>query len=188
MLKQTSKNINSIKDGDEISLSLPVGSDTFDVTGIVHFNDSGDIVITANPFGNDNFSFTSGTVTIKRKNGTFDTNDLDIVIAGEGKSGEVSEEITDFQINIKDGNVTLTNAPTGLQSGTYAISEDNSFKITDSSGNVIALADDFTADDSAIITSSGDNTALAEAEEEVVEVEVPLLLLQKLKILVVTLV
>ena len=155
MQNQNTNYLSNIKDGDEISLSLPIGSDTFDVSGTAHINSNGDIVIDAKPFGNDNFSFTSGTVTIKRKNGKFDTSDLDISISGEGKFGEIK----DFEINIKDDKVTLVNAPTGLQSGTFAMSNEKPFKVLDSNGNVIALANSFTTDPSNLNTNPGANTS-----------------------------
>ena len=159
MLKQDSNYLTNIKSGEQIYLSIPVGNDTFSIYGKAHFNNQGDVVIEANPFGNSNFYLTDGTVTIKRKNGTFDAKDLDISISGVGKSQAGDEDVKDFNINISDDKVTLINAPTGLESGTYAIANDMSFQIVDSNGNAIALADNYTVAASGI-ESTGANTSV----------------------------
>ena len=157
MLKQDTNNLANIKNGDEISLSIPFGNDIFDVSGVAHFNKYGDIVIDADPFGNENFSFMDGTVTIKRKMGTFDTSDLDISISGVGKHGDTTENISDLMINIKDDSVTINNAPDWLENGTFELSDDLSFEVAKSSGNVVNLAKNYNVDSSAVKNTTNNN-------------------------------
>lgn len=125
MLEQVVSQLNNVKAGDKISLTLPIGNDTLAVTGTATIDSNGNIVIKADSITSGSVSITNGTLTIERENGVLNSKDINIHIDGTCKD----EKINDFNINIKDGEVTLSGAPTGIKEGTFDIN-DSKLKVT----------------------------------------------------------
>ena len=135
MIEQVVEQLNNVNNGDKISLTLPIGNDTLAITGTAYIDESGNVVIDADSMSSESVSILNGTLTIERENGVLNSNDINIHIDGNYKNEGQVEELSNFDINIKDGEVTLSGAPTGIKEGTFDINDnDLSIKVNGTYG------------------------------------------------------
>ena len=131
--------LSSIKDNDAVSFSIPIDGHAVDVSGIATIDEKGNIVVKTDPFVVGDFSFESGTLTINKKNGNFDANNIDIVIDGVGKYGEITSNLNDFEIKINGDRVTIENPPIGVKSGTFLIPEQYKFAVQNGANDLASV-------------------------------------------------
>ena len=126
--------LNQINNGDEINFSIPLNNSTIDVSGTAYLDQRGNIVVKTTSINAGDLSIENGIVTIEKGKSLAYGDDINIHINGDGKIGEVSENINDAQISISNNQVTVSNTPLGMDEGTFDINDNFQFNIHKSDG------------------------------------------------------
>lgn len=146
--------INNITDGDEVTFSIPIGSSSFNVSGVASVDSNGDVVIKSNnKFNTRDLSIENGVLTIERKKGLSYGDEINISINGDGNYGGLTENINDLKINIRSDQVTISNSPFDVVEGTYELPDAIQFDVEKvestgqyGEGETVSLAEEVTSE------------------------------------------